>query len=128
MWQLIAGPAQLSAGERRVRFRDLAPWAAKAGSYAVDFLAVRYEDHLHRHLNDVGDNWSILSTKYFHREVCLLYKKRKKRGTPDDEVRVRAAPRCGYRRCPFVCTSLYEAKRLLAPSDEWGAAIECSTA
>jgi hypothetical protein len=51
IWQLTVGPVQISADERRVLFRDIAHWAANAGRYSVEFLAVRYEDHLHRHLN-----------------------------------------------------------------------------
>jgi ubiquinone biosynthesis protein COQ4 len=89
------GPARLSADERRVLFRDLAPWAAKAGSYAVDLLAVRYEDHLHRDLNDVRDEWCILSTKDFLREPGLFYKKRKKKGMPDEDGGVEQRPVVG---------------------------------
>jgi ubiquinone biosynthesis protein COQ4 len=69
------GPARLKAGERRVLLRDLAPWAVKAGNSAIELLAVRYEDHLHRDLNEVRNEWKILSPYPFLRESNVLYKK-----------------------------------------------------
>jgi ubiquinone biosynthesis protein COQ4 len=78
----LMGPVQLKPAERRVLFRDLVPWALKAGSSAVNLLAVRYEDCLHRDIDDLRGEWKIILPSPFLREPHILYKKQSVPGVP----------------------------------------------
>jgi ubiquinone biosynthesis protein COQ4 len=78
----LMGPVRLKPAERRVLVRDLVPWALKAGSTATNLLAIRYEDCLHRDIDDVRREWKIILPNTYLREPHILYKKQGVPGVP----------------------------------------------
>jgi ubiquinone biosynthesis protein COQ4 len=71
----LMGPVRLNAAERRVLVRDLIPWALVAGSSCVNLLAIRYEDNMHRDIDDVRREWKITPPHSYLQEPRILYKK-----------------------------------------------------
>lgn len=55
----LAGPARLSAAQRARLASVYVPWALREGARAKDLLAVKYEDHLHTHIDDLRASLSL---------------------------------------------------------------------
>eukprot|EP00171_Calliarthron_tuberculosum_P015519 IDg15519t1 len=67
-------PARLDARKRALLASELAPWAVDSAGGAVDLLAIRYEDHLARNLDELRQEWNV---KMPHvSDPALLYGKR----------------------------------------------------
>jgi ubiquinone biosynthesis protein COQ4 len=73
----VFGPLRLKPAERRVLFRDLVPWAAAAGTSCVNLLAIRYDDYLHRDVDEMRREWNLLSPQPYLKEPHILYKRRR---------------------------------------------------
>lgn len=74
----LAGPARLSAVDRRVVAEELLPWALRAGNQAVDLVSVPYEEYLATDLKDLRELWRILTPREYMKDASLLYKKKKR--------------------------------------------------
>lgn len=67
-------PMRLELRKRALLAEELAPWAVESASDAVDLLAIRYEDHLARNLDEVRAEWNIKMPQVS--EPSLLYGKK----------------------------------------------------
>lgn len=59
MLSAAVGPLSLSTDRRQVLINQLIPWAIKCGRESHDLLAIRYEDYLHRDLDELRKLWNI---------------------------------------------------------------------
>lgn len=55
----IVGPVRLAPRQRSLLVRELIPWAVASARRADDLLAIRYEDHLHRNVDELRKEWCI---------------------------------------------------------------------
>ncbi len=70
-------PLRLKPDERYCLLRELVPWALSAGTSCVDLMGIRYEDHLHRDIDELREDWRIESPRGYLSDPSILYRKRK---------------------------------------------------
>lgn len=81
------GPFLLKEGDRKFLLSEIVPWAVKSGRAANNLIAIRYEDHLHRDVEELRKEWNLVSPRMYFKNAELFYKKkaREQRGSRDME-------------------------------------------
>ncbi len=65
----VAAPVKLDAQKKQLLALELVPWALKSATNANDLMAVRYEDHLERDVQELRKEWNVETVSVSRPEV-----------------------------------------------------------
>lgn len=69
------GPTRLCAEQRKFLFQKLVPWAWTASKSVTELLAIKYEDHLDRQMDDLRREWRVVTPRDYLVDTDVLYKR-----------------------------------------------------
>ena len=70
----VAAPVRLESKQKRLLATELVPWALKSAASANDLMAIRYEDHLERDVEELRKEWNVQTVTVSRPEI--LYGKK----------------------------------------------------